>query len=240
MELIDDPNTIDTHRNIIQKNVLLNSIYYNFYKIFKKNISKEPIVELGSGAGFIKKVIPEVITTDVIQNNKIDRVEFAEKLSFKKGSVGTFLLMNVLHHIKNPVKAFNEFERCLKNGGKIIMIEPSSSSWARIIYRNLHHENFDDKAGWKIKGRGRLSDANIALPYIIFERDRKKFEKRYSTLKIVSINYHSPLSYLLSGGLSRPQLFSWLKYSYIQKIENFLTRLFPQFSMFMTVVIEKV
>lgn len=54
--------------------------------------------------------------------------------------------------------------------------------------------------------RGALSGANVAIIWIIFERDRYLFEQEFPESQIFDISLHTPLSYLLSGGLSVRQL----------------------------------
>ena len=44
--------------------------------------------------------------------------------------------------------------------------------------KNFHHETFNPEGDWKIPGTGPMSDANGALPFIVFERDKEKFENK--------------------------------------------------------------
>jgi hypothetical protein len=50
-----------------------------------------------------------------------------------------------------------------------------------------------------------LSGANGALPWIIFERDRRRFEQEFS-MRIDRIQPIMPFRYLFSGGVSMRQL----------------------------------
>lgn len=237
---LDDKNILKIHRKIIREKTFLKNIYHDFYNQFRNiKFPKGKIVELGSGAGFIKEVLPKVITSDVIKGKDIDRVFLAERMPFKTSELGGILMINVLHHIKDSQKALREMERCLKENGKIVMIEPYNSIWGRFIYQNLHHENFDASAGWKIKGKGRLSDANIALPWIIFTRDREKYKKMFTTLKIVRITPHTPFRYLISGGLSKPQLLPNSFYKFIKSLEEILSFMNPFIGMFVTIELQK-
>ena len=196
-------------------------------------------VEIGSGAGFIKKLNPTVITSDIIKGPEIDKVFSATQMPFKNSSVAAFLMFDVLHHIKNTKKALKEMSRCLKKKGKIVMIEPYNSFFGRLIYQNFHHENFDPKADWKIQGTGRLSDANGAIPWIIFVRDREVFLNQFPKLKIVRITTHTPLRYLLSGGLSHSWSFPLFSYQFIKSLENILSPLNNFLGMFATIELEK-
>lgn len=239
----DSKQAILEHRNKIREKSFLNKIYVDFYQIFKKTkFPKGPIVEIGSGAGFIKEIIPSVITSDVIAGPEIDKVFFADKMHFKDKSISAFLMIDVLHHIKDSEKAFEEMLRCLKPEGKIVMIEPYNSLWGGFIYKHIHPEKkgFDSKAGWKIKGQGRMSDSNPALPWIIFVRDKQIFQKKFPNLKIVRILPHTPLLYLISGGLTRWQFLPSSFYPFVVNLENKLSPLNKLIGMFVTIELKKI
>jgi SAM-dependent methyltransferase len=237
---LDSDKTIAIHKSLIESKVTLKQIYEKFYGEFRKTkLPKGKILELGSGGGFLKKVIPKVITSDVVKGNGIDKVFFAEKLPFKNGELSGIFMLNVLHHIKNPEKALREMERCLKGGGKIKMIEPYNSIWSKFIYENFHHELFDPNSSWKVEGNGRLSDANDAIPWIIFVRDRKVFEKKFPKLKINRVTPHTPFAYLLFGNLSKPQFLPSFMYPYIESLEEVLTPFNEYLGLFVTIELTK-
>lgn len=241
IENIDSNEALLNDYKLIREKFILNQIYRDFYSHFKKTkFPKGSIVEIGSGAGFIKEIMPKVITSDVIKGPGIDKVFFAEKMPFKKNSVAGFLMIDVLHHIKTPEKAFKEMRRCLKKGGKIVMIEPYNSPLAGLIYKYIHYEHFDPSAGWKIKGKGRMSNSNTALPWIIFVRDKEKFQKLFPDLNIVKIYPHTPIRYFLSGGLSKFQFLPNFLYPLLNKFENLLSFTFRYSGMFVTIEIEKI
>src|SRR3989338_1352599 len=239
---LDDPNTTVERIKIIEKKKYLKYLYNDFYAIFKKESKKLPsckLLELGSGAGFLKKIIPEVITSDVMKLPNCDMVVSAEKMPFKNNTLSAIYMLNVFHHIKNSKKALSEFQRCLKKGGKVIMIEPHNSPWSKFINKNFHHEGFDPSGGWKIKDEGELSAANGALPWIIFIRDRKEFSRLFPNFKIQNYKPHTPLSYLFSGGFKAPSIIPGIIFPIIRRIENEFSYINDKFGMFTTIVIVK-
>jgi SAM-dependent methyltransferase len=236
---LDSREALITHKKIISNNKFLKLVYKDFYKKIALNISSKPVVEIGSGAGFIKKVMTNVTTTDVVEGYGIDRIASAEKMPFKSNSIGSIVMLNTFHHIKNPTKALCEFSRCLKPNGKIIMIEPWPTLFSTFIYRNFHHEEFNLSANWKIKGKGRMSDANGALPWIVFKRDAKKFNKLYPNLKIEACNPHTPFKYLVSGGLSHSQYMPNFLYPLLSLFELIITPMNNYLAMFAIIVISK-
>lgn len=237
---LDGKEALLRDRETLRRKGFLNKLYGDFYEELKPtDVPSGPIIELGSGAGFIKDVIPGVITSDVIKAPGIDKVFFAEKIPYENSSVSAFVMIDVLHHIKDPKKGFKEMQRCLKKGGKIIMIEPWNSVWGSFIFKFLHHENFNPKAGWKLKGKGRMSDSNSALPWIIFVRDRKVFEKKFPSLEIVKLEPHTPFSYLASGGLTKFQFLPTFGYGALRATEEILSPLSYLLGMFITIELQK-
>ncbi len=98
-------------------------------------------LELGSGIGALKEVIPDCITTDVFENPLVDRVEDAYALRVSEGSVTNLILFDVWHHLEYPGSALKEFYRVLEPGGRLILFEPAALSvLGRLVFGLCHHE----------------------------------------------------------------------------------------------------
>lgn len=240
---LDDPKTTIIRRRIIEEKVFLRNLYTDFYTIFKNSLTGIPknrrLVELGSGGGFLKKIIPDVITSDVIKLPDVGLHFSATNMPFKNDSIDRFFMLNVIHHIHDPLMFFKEVDRCLKKNGKLIAIEPANTIWSRFIYQHFHHERFNPKGAWILKSKKPLSDANGALPWIIFIKDKKKFEKLFPDLKIRKIIAHTPFRYLVSGGVSYRQLLpSWM-YPVVKNMEKLASPLSRYTGMFYDIEIEK-
>lgn len=85
------------------------------------------------------------------------------------------------------------------------MVEPSNNFLQRFVVRYFdHYEYFDDTIEDWVNGSvtGRMTQANMALPWVIFVRDRARFQKEFPTLKIKEIRYHTFLSYAITGGMT--------------------------------------
>ena len=242
-EDIDDVQTTALHRNIIRKKGFLYKLFLENYGTFKENIKDVPDglkIELGSGGGFLKEVINDVITSDVLELPDVDKVIFAEKIPYPDESVAAFFLLGTLHHIKDPAKFFSEVSRCLKPGAKVIMIEPTNTLFSRFIFNHVHHEQIDEKKEeWIVDGEGRLADSNLAMPWIIFSRDREKFLTKYPDLEILQINKHTPFRWFLSGGLSYRQFVPSALFGFFTKIEKLLSPFDNILGSFMTIVVKK-
>jgi len=239
---LDSPDTTIIHRNIILKKPFLKKIYINWYQTFIKEIAQyngEGILEIGSGGGFFKDLYPQVITSDILPlphcNMKFD----AENIPFESNSLNAILMLNVLHHIPNSEIFLKEVNRVLKPKGKLIMIEPATTFFSKIIYTTIHHEPFNIKANWEIPSTGPLSGANGALPWIIFKRDIKKFNNLFPQLKLIKLSQHTPFSYLVSGGVSYKSIFPGWSFPFIHLLEKIMSPINSMFGMFQTIVLEK-
>lgn len=210
--------------------------------MLKEHLPAAPgiILELGSGGGFLKEIIPQAKTSEVVPIPAIDLVcDACSDLPFKDGELRAILLVDVLHHLPDTPAFFKIASDKLRSGGRIIMIEPWNSTWSRLIYQHLHHEPFDPAAqSWSFPSEGPLSSANGALPWIIFRRDRERFTELFPQFCILKCQGLMPISYLLSGGVSlRAMAPGWL-YQTVRMTEKLtgMERLCPMFTL---LVIEK-
>jgi SAM-dependent methyltransferase len=222
-------------REIIQKKPLMRAVYERWYREVMKGFLEGVVVELGSGAGFLKELYPNVITTDVLDLPFVDKVCDGMSLPFADASVDRFVMIDVFHHVADSGAFLREMSRCLKVGGTIVMIEPSRTLWARFVWTFLHHEPYDPKAGWTMRGDSPLTCANSALPWIVFVRDRKIFNKKFPELSLDVIRTHTPFAYLASGGFTLPQLVP----SFLSPLVFALDRLFSGQGLVMTVVVSR-
>lgn len=206
---LDDPRTTELRLRIVRAKPLLRKIYEEWYASLAAAVpaGEGAVLELGSGAGFLGEVIPGLITSDVFECPGVQRVVDARSLPFDAGELKGIVMTNVLHHIPGPGRFFAEAARCVRPGGVVSMIEPWVTPWSSFVYRRLHHEPFDPSAPeWEFPGSGPLSSANGAMPWIIFERDRGRFESEFPQWRLGPVRPQMPLRYLLSGGISMRSL----------------------------------
>ena len=121
------------------------------------------------------------------------------------------------------------------------MIEPWRSVWSTWIYRHLHHEPFEpDARDWAFPSSGPLSGANGALPWIVFERDRKKFECDFPGLEIEEIYPFMPFRYLVSGGVSMRPLMPEALFGSWRALERVLAPHRNSWAMLALIVVRKI
>ncbi|MBW1956050.1 MAG: class I SAM-dependent methyltransferase [Deltaproteobacteria bacterium] len=236
---LESADAATIHLRLIQEKPFLNRLYRHYYADFLKAHHRAPIgarIEVGSGGGFLNALIPGLIRVDLRPGAQVNVTASADALPFADASAGAVFLLNTLHHLSNPARFLDEASRVLRPGGRCVVIEPFVSLLSRYVYRHLHHEPFaPDAPSWNARAHGLQGGANLALPWILFYRDRRRFEARFPTLHIASRKPHTIFSYLLSGGVSRKALLPGVFFGPVARLENLLQPLAPQLCMMMTV-----
>jgi SAM-dependent methyltransferase len=240
---IDDPSTTARRREIIESKPFLKRIYQEWYRTLSDHLpdGSGPVLELGSGAGFLSGYIPRLITSEVFKCPGIQVVLDGQELPIAAESLRAIVMTDVLHHIPDPRRFFRETSRCLRVGGRILLIEPWVSRWSRMVYTHLHHEPFQpDSKDWTIPLSGPLSGANGAMPWIIFERDRERFEASFPQLKVELVRPFMPFRYLVSGGVSLRTLMPNATFRLWRGLEAAMAKQMRTWAMFALIVISHV
>lgn len=238
---IDAPETTALRAQIIRGKPFLRRLYQEWYRRLAAALPPaagpaDGVLELGSGAGFIKEFIPETITSDLLPLPGVDRVVDARDLPFPAGSLRAILMTNVLHHVPCVEEFLRSAATCVRPGGILGMIEPWPTPWSRFVYRYLHHEPFEPGAAeWTFATSGPLSGANGALPWMVFERDRARLEREFPQWRVESIRRIMPLAFLLAGGVSMRSLLPGWSYPLVRAAEA----PFPWLGMFAQITVRR-
>jgi SAM-dependent methyltransferase len=244
---------ISRHRIEMERNLdvwnskpLLREIYNDFYQLILSYINKEisgRIVELGSGIGNLKSVIPEAIITDVDSKPWIDQIENAYSLSFPDQSVSNLILFDVFHHLEYPGSAIKEFYRVLEPAGRLIIFDLSVSLLGFLVYGIFHHEPiaFRKPINWEpdmgnSEAVARYYAAQGNASRIFFGRE---YAEKIKQWKYFATKRYSAISYIFSLGYRKHQLYPTFCYPWMKKLDKALD-LFPSiFSTRVIVVLEK-
>jgi len=206
LENLDNPSRIRDLRETIQSKPALLHFYRETYRKFAGCLQRCPekgqAVELGTGAGFTKSMIPSIITSDVLPYEGIDIVINGTRLPFADGSLRFICMLNVFHHIPDVELFLKEAERCLAPGGRIFITDQNVGLISQPVLKYFHHEGYDSKcSAWKFDSSGPLSGANGALAWLVFRRDAARFAGLFPKLRVERVVAHTPLLYWLAGGL---------------------------------------
>ena len=239
---IDDPRCTELRRSLIRNKSFLRQVYQEWYEAIAAllPLNKDPVLELGSGGGFLVEFIPELITSEAFLCQHVRVVLNGLQLPFANESLRGIVMTDVLHHLPQPRKFLAEASRCVRSGGLVIMVEPWVTPWSQLVYSKLHHEPFRPEAvEWSFPVEGPLSGANSAMPWIIFDRDRSRLEKEFPEWQIQIIKPFMPFRYLLSGGVSLRSLMPGWSFALWRRVENLLQPWMNNLAMFALIVLSK-
>jgi SAM-dependent methyltransferase len=235
--LVHDTRKTLQNREKLAANKNLLYWYQMLYQEQFKTISDIPklrILEIGSGTSPLKLFYPNVLTSDIMDLYYLDYVLDAHEVdvcsSVEDCSLDIITMTNVLHHLKDPISVLEKASTKLKQGGRIIFVEPFFSLLSKVIFVYFHHEptDFQIKQPTLDIVDGPLSSANIALPFLIF---KNKWDAPLNHIYDSSDQqdcYFSSISYMLTGGISRALNIPHCLYKLVFHIDLFLSRHFPK------------
>ena len=225
---------------------VLRDIYRGFHQQIAQQVSPDlrgEIIEIGSGIGSLRDVIPTCTRTDAYPSPFIDRVENAYALSCADRSVSHLILFDVFHHLKYPGTAMDEFGRVLVERGRLILFDACLSLLGLAVYGLFHPE----PVGLFRPIVWRAPDGRPPGPEDYYAAQgnatrlfgRKKHAPWLEGWTLVTMQRLSALSYVASGGYSGPQLYPdrWLPG--LRKVDRFLDRFPSLFATRLLVVLEK-
>jgi len=197
-------------RRIFQSKPILEHLYREYCRPMVESANRAGpgarMLEIGSGTSPLKKFLPDILASDVAHFPWLDLTASAYALPFPDRSLDRIFLLFVCHHLGRFETFLNEARRCLKAGGEIVIVDPAITVFSRQYYK-IHVDTMDVQAReWGFQGEGRLTDSNIALAWIVFFRDQDRFSILYPELSILSTQYNTCASFLLTGGLRIRQL----------------------------------
>lgn len=220
-------NLLSEHRLVWQQKPVLQRIYREefFSRLLSYRQQGGVSVEVGAGPGFLKEMLPEIISTDVIWCPWLSAVADAHHLPFKSDSVTNLMGLDVLHHLQAPLTFLKEAERVLAQSGRLILVEPWVTPFSHVVYRYLHQEDCELSArplnGSQSTQEKKPFDGNSAIPYLLFcPRALTKTLAHIPSFKVVAIESFCLFAYLLSFGFKRTCLLPEALYPLVAKFER--------------------
>jgi SAM-dependent methyltransferase len=236
---------IHENRRSWENKPALRKIYKGFHSEILRSLRRDidgPTVELGSGLGQIKEVIPDCITTDVLPNPWLDQIENAYGLSFHDNSVANLILFDVWHHLRFPGTALMELRRVLTPGGRLIIFDPCMSLLGLLVYGLFHHEplGLRERIEWFApEGRVAAEADYYAAAGNAWRIFRGRDRGRLSGWCPAEVRRFAALSYVACGGFRGPQLYPSMLLPLLQRLDAVLDHLPALFATRLLVILEK-
>ena len=192
------------------------------------------ILEIGSGAGISKMHLDSlnILRTDLFDfpMSEVKGGIDSHNLPFKDKTFDSSIAIDVLHHLAKPLTALNELKRVtnLKEGGRIVLIEPFVTVLSYPIYRIFHSEKTSNP--WRKKYSEPFiseipEDGDQSLSRLLFASKEGKvlllelFPKQEFR---ISVKIFSIFSFFITGGLSNPLPIGRKIVQLIYKLESHL------------------
>ena len=245
---IDGEKRIAYHRAVIDRKPMIRDVFLEFHALFfdlnRRYLEGEgAAIEIGAGVAPMRDSHPDVLSSDIVFGPHLDLVLDAQQMALSSGSVRVVYAQNSFHHFPQPERFLSELQRILIPGGGAVLLEPFHGPLASLLYKRLFRsEGFDKEfQSWETPTTGPMNGANQALSYIVFVRDRTRFERSFPSLQIVhSAPVGNYLRYLVSGGLNFRQLLPDAASGLLASIERVVARCNHWLALHHVIVLKKV
>lgn len=236
---------LERHKEIWERKRILRIIYEKWYKKIISNLSKSEgkSLELGAGSGNFKEYYPGIISADIEKCEWLDMTFDAHSLPFGDNSLSNIVMIDVFHHLYNPIKFLNEAHRALNRGGRLIMLEPFPSPFSLMIYKRFHPEPFLFDVDYFSKSEIRDKDpwdSNQAIPFLIFFKHKNLFKSNFEKkFLIIKIEKQDCILYPASGGFENKAMIPNSLIPAFKLIEKFMLPLRSVFAFRCFIILEK-
>jgi SAM-dependent methyltransferase len=208
---ISEIDWISKQRLIFEKKKSLFFFYECLFNLLRSEIknfdAQTKIVEIGTGAGFSTNFLKEFkyLKTDAIDTGIQDALVDAQDLPFDDDSLDVIFGIDVFHHISRPFQFLEEVSRCLKQDGRLILIEPAITPFSWPVYKFLHPEPMK----WRVAvtkdfqfSGSNVMDANNALPSLIFKNNSEGSLESFELRLKYETRLFGFISMLATGGIN--------------------------------------
>lgn len=221
----------------------LRVVYRDIFAAMAAECISGPALELGAGIGVAREVIPELVTSDLVKTEFVDRAVSAYDIPPE--SWANIVAMDTLHHLQRPFAFLASAAQALSSGGRIVLMEPAGTAWGRMFYRLFHHEPclphlISPPFDFPADENGEF--ANMGMGVGLLNRNRAETERRLAELglKVHRVIYRDVVAYQATGGFSQRAMLPAGVLKAVLAVEKIIPQALMQFlALRMIIVIEK-
>jgi len=240
-------DVLEARRRAWDDRPLTREVYRRYFESILAECAPGPrTLEIGGGAGNLKSFAPHILVSDLVSTPYVDLVADALRLPVPDATLDNLILVDVLHHLPRPASFFDEAQRALRPGGRLIMLEPYISPASRLVFKLAHPEPINVRVDPLPPHDAPLFDAagpfssNQAIPTLLFFRHLQRFAARWPAFRLITRRRDSVFVYPLTGGFSGPCLIPHCAAPLAWAVERLLTPLAPLLAFRLLVVLEKI
>lgn len=235
------PSFYQHRREVWQKRPALRDVYNDIFDRMMKHLPRNEyprVLELGCGGGGLKDRYAHVLASELTPLPWSDLCASAYQIPFESNALDGIVMMDVLHHLKEPKRFFDEITRTLRKGGRLVFCEPHISWTGYLLYNHLHPEDVNLKADPRHPVQGPREE-NQAFASLLYWR-RPQFQKElHPCLKVASRERFSFIQYPLSGGFDGKRFLPYSLFKFIKPLEQAMRPFAPLIALRSIIVLEK-
>lgn len=237
---IDDAAEHRARRAVWESKYAIRACYQGWFDRLRPFVVPGKSLEVGAGCGQARTIWPELIESDVVATPFVDLVADGLNLPFADGTLANILVIDLLHHLRDPHAFIDEAERVLRVGGRVLAIDPFITPFSFVAYRLLHHEDVYFGGYHRSGDKHDPWAGNLALANLMYRR-RRRWAQRHPHMRIIHQRKFSLLDFQLAGGfkpyalIGRPR---W--YDRVVALDKWLDGLAPLMGFRIFCVIERI
>lgn len=200
----DDTDWIAAHRHAWRRKACLRRYYEReIFARLSERLGRGRTLELGAGPGLFAEGHPEVVASDLSPGPCTAVVCDAHALPFADGAFANVVAIDTLHHLARPGVALAEAGRVLAGGGRLLLVEPWTGPFGRLVYRHLHHElchDVPDPWSWAAPAGKAPMTGNAVIPKAVLADDGAALSRHAPGLRVTTVEPFGVVSFLMTGG----------------------------------------
>lgn len=192
-----------------RESAALRTVYQDIFRAMAARCAPGRTLELGAGIGVAKESIPDLVTSDLVKTDYVDRAASAYAIPAEDWA--NLVAMDTLHHLQRPFDFFASAAAALQPAGRIVLMEPAATPLGLWFYRTLHHEPCRPRLivpPFEFAADEQGEFANMGMGVGLFEHHRAETEQRLRAigLRVREVSYRDGLAYPATGGFSQRAL----------------------------------